>query len=93
MMMMMTNNKNRSVSVTALLLAVATVLLCATAPVHGFTVGPASGNVVSTQQQQSSTTLALFGGLADALKNDDSLGKRENAGLKNVSRYIVREIE
>ena len=34
-----------------------------------------------------STELHFFGGLADAFKNDDSLGDRENAGLKNGPNF------
>ena len=32
-------------------------------------------------QRSGSPAMGLFGGLADAFKNDDSLGARENAGL------------
>jgi len=31
--------------------------------------------------------LNLFGGLADAFKNDDKLGKPQNSGLKNGPQY------
>lgn len=46
--------------------------------------------------QSTSTSLNIFGGLKGAFANDDELGARENAGLKNgpkmndqVSRYTL----
>ena len=41
--------------------------------------------VIPIYAVQPITTLNLFGNLGDAFKNDDSLGKKENAGLKGVS--------
>jgi hypothetical protein len=41
---------------------------------------------LETSRSQA-TQLYMFGGLKDAFKNDDSLGARENAGLKNGPKY------
>jgi len=63
--------------------ALATVLLAA--PSLGFTVVPATTRSASAS---SSTSLAGFGSaFGDAFKNDDSLGKAENAGLKGGPKY------
>jgi ferredoxin len=35
----------------------------------------------------TATRLHLFGGLTDAFKNDASLGKQQNAGLKNGPKF------
>ena len=56
------------------------VLGCMLSAAAGFSVIPNGNNV-----QQSTTALDMFGSLADAFKNDDSLGARQNAGLKGVS--------
>ena len=37
--------------------------------------------------QTTSTSLNIFGGLAGAFANDDSLGKAQNAGLKNGPKF------
>jgi ferredoxin len=45
-------------------------------------------NVPHTQSSpQTSTSINIFGGLADAFKSDDSLGKAANAGLSNGPRF------
>ncbi len=50
-----------------------------------FSVGSPSQHGVS--RQTSSTQLNIFGdALKGAFSNDESLGKVQNAGLKNVSR-------
>lgn len=36
---------------------------------------------------RSDTSLQLFGGLADAFKNDENLSKPKNAGLSNGPKY------
>lgn len=41
--------------------------------------------VLPNHVARPSTFMNLFGNLGDAFKNDDSLGKKENAGLKGVS--------
>lgn len=45
--------------------------------------------VLPSQSLTASTTtqLHLFGGLKDAFANDDTLGKPQNAGLKNGPKY------
>eukprot|EP00522_Entomoneis_paludosa_P017936 CAMPEP_0172441358 /NCGR_PEP_ID=MMETSP1065-20121228/1898_1 /TAXON_ID=265537 /ORGANISM="Amphiprora paludosa, Strain CCMP125" /LENGTH=134 /DNA_ID=CAMNT_0013190671 /DNA_START=52 /DNA_END=456 /DNA_ORIENTATION=+ len=48
---------------------------------------PSSAFVVQSRKSLSTTNLHLFGGLADAFKNDDSLGQRENAGLKGGPNF------
>ena len=44
--------------------------------VESFTVG---------ESGRTSSALNIFGNLAGAFANDDSLGERENAGIKGVS--------
>ena len=57
------------------------VVLNACGSVLSFTVRPQSLNTFAGEQVSSG--LQMFKGLTDAFKNDDSLGARENAGLKN----------
>src|SRR5689334_22320375 len=40
-----------------------------------------------TTDSWRTTPCFLFGGLQDAFKNDETLGKRENAGLKNGPKF------
>jgi ferredoxin len=62
-------------------LVVALVALLLAAPSLGFSVVPAT----TSESAVSSTSLNVFGkAFGDAFKNDDSLGKAENAGLKGV---------
>jgi hypothetical protein len=44
-----------------------------------------SSPVFVKRQSLSDTKLAMFGNLKDAFKNDDTLGKADNPGLKNAS--------
>mmetsp|Transcript_42917 Transcript_42917/g.63669 ORF Transcript_42917/g.63669 Transcript_42917/m.63669 type:complete len:138 (-) Transcript_42917:92-505(-) len=48
-------------------------------------VRPRTSAVVGAQR--TNTALDLFGKLGDAFKNDDSLGKAENAGLSGGPKY------
>ena len=62
--------------------SVSALLLLLIASGSAFSVSP----IPSTAPQQSSTSLNFFGdALKGAFSNDDSLGKAQNAGLKNVS--------
>lgn len=64
-------------------LLVAALALLAAPQITAFGVQPAP--IIRTTT--SSTSLDLFGGLKDAFKNDESLGTRENAGLKNGPKF------
>mmetsp|Transcript_14280 Transcript_14280/g.30492 ORF Transcript_14280/g.30492 Transcript_14280/m.30492 type:complete len:144 (-) Transcript_14280:299-730(-) len=63
-------------------LAVAFALILSYAPAHSFVPVTPSSSTTST-----STSINIFGGLADAFKSDDSLGKAQNAGLSNGPKY------
>jgi hypothetical protein len=59
--------------------------------IHSFSVLPSSSSttaitITHTRSNTSSTSLNNF--FKNAFANDDSLGKPENAGLKNVSQHI-----
>lgn len=69
-------------NMSRLSLAVLLVALLLTTPSRGFSVVPQSKSAVSA------TSLNGFGkAFGDAFKNDDSLGKAENAGLKGGPKY------
>mmetsp|Transcript_23956 Transcript_23956/g.56725 ORF Transcript_23956/g.56725 Transcript_23956/m.56725 type:complete len:142 (+) Transcript_23956:167-592(+) len=61
---------------------VAAVAAAAAAFSEAFMLPPAQ-NANGVVKSTSSTSLNIFGGLKGAFANDDSLGERENAGLKN----------
>lgn len=62
-----------------LFLSIVAVSLCLS---NSFTIAPQT-----IAPKLSSTRLGLFGGLKDAFKNDDSLNKASNPGLKNGPAY------
>lgn len=63
-------------------LVIVLVALLVAVPSLGFTVRPTSSS------SRPSTSLAGFGkAFGDAFKNDDSLGKAENAGLKGGPKF------
>jgi ferredoxin len=57
--------------------------LCLIAKVTAFGVIPRANSAAPS----STTRLHFFGGLSNAFKNDDGLGKPQNAGLKNGPKY------
>ena len=57
-------------------------LLLSSHQVGAFTVLPRAKTFASPTQLEG-----LFGGLQDAFKNDESLGKPQNAGLKNGPKF------
>jgi hypothetical protein len=62
-------------------LAIGVVLACVANPLAAFTALP-------RKVASPISYLNLFGNLGDAFKNDDGLGKQDNAGLKGVSVYL-----
>mmetsp|Transcript_25840 Transcript_25840/g.43952 ORF Transcript_25840/g.43952 Transcript_25840/m.43952 type:complete len:137 (-) Transcript_25840:1081-1491(-) len=63
-------------------LLVCVVVACMVSVTAGFAVVPQS-----KVRQSTTTELNIFGNLGDAFKNDDTLGARENAGLKGGPKY------
>mmetsp|Transcript_5355 Transcript_5355/g.12163 ORF Transcript_5355/g.12163 Transcript_5355/m.12163 type:complete len:142 (+) Transcript_5355:162-587(+) len=63
----------------SLVIAVASILT----PAHAFV----PSNIPQTPSPQTSTSINIFGGLAGAFSNDDSLGKAKDAGLSSGPRY------
>mmetsp|Transcript_39691 Transcript_39691/g.95474 ORF Transcript_39691/g.95474 Transcript_39691/m.95474 type:complete len:147 (-) Transcript_39691:375-815(-) len=66
-------------------LAVAFAFIASSAPSHAF-VPPSIPQSPSTQTS-STTSINIFGGLAGAFANDDSLGTAKNAGLSNGPKF------
>lgn len=66
---------------------IATILFCIVSQCRGFGIARPSTNYQQSSIRPSATELHFFGNLGDAFKNDDSLGKPQNAGLKNGPNY------
>ena len=54
---------------------------------HAFVPTNVPQSPLPQTQTTSTTFLNIFGGLADAFGNDDSLGKAKNAGLSNGPKF------
>ncbi|KAL7525807.1 LOW QUALITY PROTEIN: hypothetical protein ACHAXR_001169 [Thalassiosira sp. AJA248-18] len=66
-------------------LAVAFAFFLSTPVAHSFV--PSISSQTQSSPTTSTTSINIFGGLADAFSNDDSLGKAKNAGLSNGPKF------